>query len=114
MSLKIWKDKEGNKLTAKDFLARFKSGIENLTPLQKISNESRGTFTTLLGYIVSLIAVIIMREKIGLLSYGLILIFIGSVWNTGLKWLSLRIQVKFLKDLENTKEEIKEVKEWLK
>lgn len=99
------KDKEGEELTFKEFLVRWKEGIENLTPLQKLTNEKRGTFITLLGMIFSFFAVIWFREEIGLLAYGLMLIFLGSSITTGLKWIALRQQYKMLKQFsenENT------------
>jgi len=94
------KTKQGEVITWKEFFARWKQGIENLTPLQKLSNEKRSTFVSLIGYLVALVAVIWQIEKIGLLSYGLILIFIGSIWSTGLKWIALRQQYNFIKELD--------------
>ena len=91
------KDKAGNKITMKEFWTRFKKGLDEITPIQKLENDIRGNFVSLIGYIVALVAVIISRESIGLLAYGLILIFIGSIWTTGLKWLSLKQQYKFMK-----------------
>lgn len=105
--MKVWTDKEGKKLTASEFMERFKQGIASLTPLQKITHELRGTFISTIGFIASLIAVILFRETIGLLAYGLILIFIGSTWTTGIKWISLMQQHKFLKELEK---EVKDVR----
>jgi len=94
------KDKLGNYLTWREFFKRWKYGIENLSPTQKLSNESRGSFISLIGFIISFFAVIYMRNKIGLLSYGLILIFLGSIITTGLKYLSLRQQLKYIKNLD--------------
>lgn len=96
----IWKDKEGNSLTTKEFLSRWKQGIDNITPMQRLRNEKRGTAITLLGFIVSFAAVIWKRDTIGVLSYGLILIFLGSIITTGLKYLALRAQYKFMEKLE--------------
>lgn len=95
------KTKRGEKINWQEFFSRWRAGIENLTPLQKTINECRGTFVTFLGFLVSFIAVIIMREKIGLLSYGLILIFLGSIITTGIKYVGLRQQLKMFKDIES-------------
>ena len=102
------KDKAGNQIPMKEFFARWKKGIENITPIQKLSSDTNGTFVTLLGYLFALVATIIKIDLIGLIGYGLILIFIGSTWTTGVKWLSLRQQYKFLKnlDLETKIEEV--------
>lgn len=31
----FWKDKQGNKVTAKEFCQRFKEGVQGITPLQQ-------------------------------------------------------------------------------
>jgi len=94
------RDKAGNYLTFKEYMIRWKQGIENLTPLQKITNDIRGTFITLLGFIFSLFAVIWLREKIGLLAYGLTLIFVGTSITTFFKWIGLRQQLKYFNEIE--------------
>lgn len=100
--MKIWKDKQGNKLTLKEFFSRWKEGINNLTPLQKFSNDAYGTFVTLIGYIVGLGALIVFWKKfiVGWFSFALILIFAGNIWITAVKWLMLRQQVKLFRDLD--------------
>lgn len=97
------KDKEGNKITTKEFMQRWKEGIQNITPIQKLQNDSRSTFVTLVGFIISLIALIVFRDQmpISWLTYGLILIFVGSVWSNGVKWLMIRQQVKLFKNLDS-------------
>lgn len=100
-------DKFGNKLTWKEFFSRWKKGVESITPQQKVKSEITGTFIILLGLCFSLFAVIWFREKIGLLAYGLILIFVGNIVTTGLKWIALRQQKKLFDNLE---EQFKEVK----
>lgn len=92
--------KSGEKITWKQFFTLWKVGIANLTPQQRIKNEYRGTVITLLGFFASLVAVIVMREKIGLLSYGLILIFLGSIITTGLKALGMKQQKKVFDNIE--------------
>jgi hypothetical protein len=101
--MKVWKDKEGNKLTAKEFTQRFKEGINNITPVQKLQNESRSSFTMLVGYIVGLISLIIYRESFAVqwFTYALIIIFLGATWSNGIKWLVLRQQVKQFKGMED-------------
>lgn len=103
------KTKDGEIISIKEAFIRFKKGVDAITPLQKLQNETRGTFITLLGFIVSFCAVIYMREKIGLLSYGLMLIFLGSIITTGLKWLALRQQLKFFKDMETNELDIDKI-----
>ena len=100
----FWKDKQGNKLTIKQFFSKWKQGIENITPKQRLVSEVRGTLIMLVGYIFSFFAVIFMINKIGLLAYGLILIFFGMAFTTGLKWIALKQQLKVFDDIEKQME----------
>ena len=55
------KTKSGEQISWKEFFKRWKKGIDSITPIQKLRLDARGTFITLLGYIVSLIAVFWVR-----------------------------------------------------
>jgi hypothetical protein len=111
--------KTGEQISWKEALVRFKKGVEDISPIQKLQNQTRGHVLMIIGFLVSLIAVIIKRNDIGLLSYGLILIFLGSLFNSITTYLSLRQQIKFIKSIDVqsevnfddiiTKEEIKNV-----
>ena len=94
------KTKSGEIISWKEYFKRWKVGIDNITPYQKVRSEVSGSRITLAGFIVALIAVIIQRERIGLLAYGLILIFLGSVITTYLRYASLKQQMKLLKNFE--------------
>lgn len=101
--MKVWKDKEGNKLTAKEFLSRFKEGIEMITPVQKLKNEARSTFTMLIGYIVGLVSLIIYRDAflVSWFTYALIIIFAGATWSNAIKWMALKGQLKLFQNLDS-------------
>lgn len=49
IKMKVWKDKKGNKLTAKEFIQRWKEGIERVTPLQQTQNQINGYIVVLIG-----------------------------------------------------------------
>lgn len=61
--MKIWTDRNGNKLTPKEFAERFKSGVEKITPLQN-------TKITLWGFGI---------VEMGLI-LGIIFNIIASIW----------------------------------
>ena len=92
--------KTGEKVSWKESGKRFKEGVENLTPLQRLSSEIKGTFITLIGFIVASVMIIISWNKIGLIAYGLILIFIGSVWTYLMKFLGQKQGLKSLRTTE--------------
>lgn len=105
----------GEVISWKEFFKRWKEGIVNLTQLQRLQNEARGNLISLIGYLLSLVALIIFRDKliVSWFAYGLILVFVGSVMTTGLKWLTLRQQIKGLKDLDKKSINIKSMEEAL-
>ena len=109
----MFKDKEGNQLTAKEFFKRWKSGILNLTPAQKVTNEFNATVIMLIGFIVALIALVIFREKmiVTWFAYGLILIFVGNTWTTIIKLIGFYQQKQFFKNMERQLEENEEEEE---
>jgi len=102
------KDKQGNKITSKEFFSKWADGIKNLTLMQKMTNEARGTLITLIGFIVAVITLIIYRDRliVSWFAYGLILVFIGNIWTTGIKWLSLNQQLKYFKNINQSSDDI--------
>ena len=100
--MKVWKDKSGKKITAKEFAKRFKEGIDSLTPVQKLKNEVRSTFTMFLGYVMGLVSLIIYREAFAVqwFTYALIIIFLGASWSNGIRWFAMRQQLKLMKNMD--------------
>jgi hypothetical protein len=109
----FWKDKEGKKISFKEFLSRFKEGIKNITPVQKIQNELISSLISLSGSILCLIALIIFREKllVNWFAYGLILIFVGTIYSNLIKSIGLYQQKRVFKQIENTINGVEEVEE---
>ena len=117
------KKKDGTKITWKEFFKLWKIGISNITPVQRIKNEVRSTFTMLIGYLVGLISLIIYRKAfvVQWFTIALIIIFLGATWSNLIKWFALRQQLKSSSKfdssaidlneiLDNLEEEGKEVK----
>lgn len=100
------KDKNGKEITIGEFFKRWGQGIKNVTsnptPLERLTIERNGTLITLMGLIISLIVLIIYRDKfvVEWFSYGLMLIFIGNIITTNLKLQGVREQLKRIKEFE--------------
>jgi ABC-type proline/glycine betaine transport system permease subunit len=96
------KKKDGTKITWKEFFKLWGDGIKNLTPLQKISNELNSSITSLIGFVVCLVVLIIFRERliVNWFAYGLILIFAGNTWGTTIKCIGLYQQKKIFVNIE--------------
>lgn len=109
MGLKVWKDREGNKITAKEFAQRFKEGINNITPIQKLENDMRSTFVSMIGFLISFIALIVFIGDMPntWLTYGLMLVFLGSIWSNLIKFLSFRVQLIAFKNTDSESIDLK-------
>ena len=92
----MWKDKEGNKLKFKEFMNRWKNGIEGITPLQKIKSQVTGTRIMLIGLFLGLIVSIFGIKKL----WWIMIILIGAIINTGVQYLGLIQQKRLLDNLE--------------
>ena len=56
-----YKTKSGERIGAKEFGKRFKEGISNITPTQKLGNDMRATFITFVGYCPSKVGVFFLE-----------------------------------------------------
>lgn len=99
--MKFWKDKQGNKLTFKEFTEKWKQGINEITPLQKIKTQITATRISLLGIFLGLIVTSIAYENLWWVS----IILLGALINTGVQYLGLAQQRdSLLKHEENCEE----------
>ena len=96
----IWKDKQGNKLTPKQFLSRWKEGVEGTTPLQQ-TKISLWSFLPLFGGITwGLVTTFLGR------TYWLTLILCGSLPLTSIQFLSTWQKYKKQKLINETMMEL--------
>ena len=93
--------RSGEVITWKEFMHRWKKGIENLTPIQKTKNDIVSTLVILVGFIVCTFALLFFNNTFGALTYGLILIFMGNIYSNVVKLFGLTGQLKTFKDIDN-------------
>lgn len=48
-------DKKGNSYTWKEFLVKFKKGVEGITPLQQVKSQINGTYLMLVGLLCGIV-----------------------------------------------------------
>lgn len=96
------KDKEGNKITTKEFMARWKDGIEGITPLQKIKTQLTATRIQLIGLTCGLVMTIIAYKSL----WWVTIVLVGALINTGIQCLGLTQQKNALKKHEANCEEM--------
>lgn len=97
------KKKDGTKVSWKEFFILWKEGIKNITPKQKLQNDSQATFISFIGYLVGFISMIVFLKNFPTpwLAYGLILIFFGSAYSSFTKFLMVRQQLRYFQSAEN-------------
>ncbi len=98
----FWKDKEGNKLTYKQFIKKWSEGIQKVTPLQQTRIQVRSTKISLIG-IVSGIGVSIWKfENL----WWVLLILLGVLGVTSMQLLGMIQKRNILENIEKLKEEV--------
>lgn len=105
------KDKQGNQLTTKEYMKRWKEGIKMITPLQKVENDLRATFIMTVGYLVGVISLLLFFDKFitKWFTIALIIIFFGALYGSVVKTIALFGQFKLLKNLDKNAIELQEV-----
>jgi len=98
--IKGFRTKSGEIISWKEFFKRWKSGMKNLTPVQRTKNDLVSTGIISIGFIIGLFALIFFNNNFGAITYGLILIFIGSIYSNILKFFAFLNQLKLFKDIE--------------
>ncbi len=86
--MKIWKDKEGNKLTYKEFIDRWKKGVGEITPLQKLRTQLTGTRISLTGIFLGICVTLYGWENL----WWVAIILIGAFITTGVSYLGIEKQ----------------------
>jgi len=99
--MKVWKDKQGNKLDAKQFFKRWGHGIDGITPIQKLKTQLLGTRITLLGIFLGLCVSVYGWNNL----WWVGIILTGAFINTAVQYLGLKQQLNMLKNMEQYEEE---------
>lgn len=55
IKMKIWRDRDGKWITAKEFGQRWKKGVEGITPLAQVRSQLTFTWITLSGILCGII-----------------------------------------------------------
>ena len=100
----FWKDKEGKKISLKEFKDRFKQGVEGITPLQKLKTQILGTRIMLLGLFLGLLVSLYGWKNL----WWVAIILVGALINTGIQYLGLVQQKRIIEDIEKQFEEPEE------
>lgn len=96
-----WKDRDGKEVSGKEFMQRWKSGIQNVTPLQQAQIALFGYAITLSGILWGIIFTFHLK------TWWLFVILLGSFVVAGLqafgglqKYLALKNVERMTKEME--------------
>ncbi len=95
----FWKDKQGNKLTYKQFMERWKQGIQKVTPLQQIKIQVRSTKLSLIGIVAGIGVSIWKIENL----WWVLLILLGVLGVTSMQLVGMIQKRNILEKIEEIK-----------
>jgi hypothetical protein len=90
------KDKKGNSYTWKEFLVKFKKGIEGITPLQQIKSQINGTYLMLTGLSCGIVVLAFAFKKM----WWVEIILIAGLFNTFISLIGLIQKKKVLEKFD--------------
>ena len=100
----FWKDKKGNKLKFKEFMRRWKDGIEGITPVQQKFTQILGTWIVITGILAGMIVNVLIRmENVW---FWVLTILIGSLIITVVQLIGNWQMYKRFKLIEKTQREL--------
>jgi hypothetical protein len=91
----------------KEFFARWKQGIEGITPLQQAKGTYNSTWISILGIILGIVVTIIWIKTM----WWLLIILVGALGNTLIMQLSNWQKIQLLKKMEDTINNIDNIQE---
>lgn len=86
------RDKKGNYLTFKEYMARWKQGLMKVTPLQQVRIQLRSTIIIIIGLLAGIFISIIGIRSL----WWLLIVLIGALGNTLVQLLGLWQKKKLL------------------
>lgn len=81
----FWKDKEGNELTYKEFMERWKTGMKGITQYQQTKMQLNSTYIMLIGIACGFVITLFNLKNLWWLS----IILGAAFFNTGISALGL-------------------------
>lgn len=92
--MKIWKDRQGNKLTLKQFLTRWKTGLQGVTPFQQTKMQIWSTVIIIIGIVCGFVITLFAIQTL----WWLTIILAGAFFNSMVQLLGLWQKKNVLKN----------------
>lgn len=91
------RDKQGNYLTLKEYMERWKQGISNITPLQQAVSTQRGNYVLQFGLLCGIVASVVNYKNF----WWVIIILAAAFFNNLIQLIVSHNRIKMLKELED-------------
>ena len=92
--MKVWTDRQGKQVTAKEFMQRWKQGIQKVTPLQQTKAQLWSYSLIFIGIIIGLFVTFNSN------TYWLFIILLGSFGISFIQFLGIFQKYLMLKNIE--------------
>ena len=102
----FWTDKQGNKLTFKQFMSRWKEGINKVSPLEQTRAQLVFSYITLVGIVCGIIATLFAYKTL----WWLLIILIAALGNTWVSTIGIYQKYSHLKKIDLLIKQQQEVK----
>jgi hypothetical protein len=93
-----WKDKSGKQLTGKEFLERWKQGMQKITELQQLKITYKNNWIIIIGLIAGIVASSFAFKTL----WWLIIVLVGALFNSLVAQLGTWQKIKVQEAIENT------------
>jgi hypothetical protein len=103
----FWKTKKGDKLTFKQFMKRWKSGLEGITYMQQLKMQIWGIWVNFLGLALGIIVMSIARPKD--LWWWLVIILGAGLFLNFVSFIGIYQKFKIQKRIDQTIKELNNV-----
>jgi hypothetical protein len=92
--MKIWKDRQGNKLTLRQFLTRWKTGLQGVTPFQQTKMQIWSMIIIIIGIVCGFVITLFAIQTL----WWLTIILGGAFFNSIVQLLGLWQKKNILKN----------------
>jgi len=96
MKMYFWKDKQGNELTFKEFISRWKKGLEGVTMLQQLKMQVKSMYIMITGLLCGVVITLIGFKTL----WWLFIILVGGLFNTIIQLLGVWQKKRILENIE--------------
>lgn len=92
----FWKDKEGNELSFKEFISRWKKGIEGINPYQQRIAQMNSTIISMIGIILGIIMISCFYFTA---TWWVLIILCAGLFNSFIQYIGLKQQMMALEPI---------------